>query len=183
MTAVSSRATVALLIVINGLLLSGLLYELIGLKLAPNDVIAAVQPVVTELPKTNHKPVVKRSIDDYKAILNRPLFNKERRPVEITDSESTAEDEKAFNLVGIVLTPEQQVAIIYSKKQEKPQKVALWDWIEGWRLISVEANSVMLRKGTRSIELALQRASKTETKTETLPETVKNSRKAKSDKR
>lgn len=167
MMAAGSRTILTLLIIINSVLLAMLMYEVIGLRFGAGDVSAAVEPVMPEMPANTKSPVKARSIEDYGEITSRPLFNQERRPTEITDEQDSEEEGNTLTLAGVVLTPEKQMAIIYSSKQEKAIKVPLWGWVEGWRLTSVEADKVTLHKGNRSLELELQRTSKPENKAET----------------
>lgn len=153
------RPQLLLLLTINLLLLATLGYEVLTLQQhQPVTGVEAAVPLEPPEP-TRGKAVIARTIDDYAEITSRPLFNRERRPIEQQQAEQVEEEALNFSLVGVVLTPEQQVAIIYSKKQKQPVKVALWEWIEGWRLVAVAANVIELRKGNRSVELELQRAS------------------------
>lgn len=158
------RPRVLLLLLVNALLLLLLVYQITAMQQQENPsaakAIAPDEPAMAERKRAHNV----RSIDDYAEVVNRPLFNLERRPLELESEAQDEVDAQAFNLIGVVLTPEQQVAIIYSKNQKRPVKVAQWEWIDGWRLVSVQASVVELRKGPRSVELALQRAS---TKSET----------------
>jgi hypothetical protein len=154
------RPQLLLLLALNALLFSLLGYEVMALQ-QHQAVVSVAAPAPLELPDAAQSPVVSaRTIEDYAEITNRPLFNRERRPLELQQADQVEEEALNFTLVGVVLTPEQQVAIIYSKKQKQPVKVALWEWIEGWRLVAVAANVVELRKGKRAVELELQRASR-----------------------
>ncbi len=158
------RPQVLLLLVTNALLISLLGYEVVSLQQPRHTVMAEEAQAVEQSAVAKAPAAPARTIDDYAEVTNRPLFNSERRPLEKGEAEAIEEEALAFTLVGVVLTPEQQVAIIYSKNQKQPVKVALWDWIEGWRLVAVQANMVELRKGSRSVELVLQRASQSGTK-------------------
>ncbi|MEN8170812.1 MAG: hypothetical protein ABFS08_11375 [Pseudomonadota bacterium] len=159
-----TRSIVVLLVLLNALLLSLVLYEFVSLQQVEDESASAMETPATELSLPQRAPVISRSIKDYGAVIARPLFNKERRPLEKDDNAGSDEDALAFTLVGVVLAGEQQVAIIYSRSQKQPVKVSLWGWIEGWRLVSVQAQGVHLRKGNRSLELELQRTSQAGTK-------------------
>lgn len=159
--ATGARSKLLLLAMLNALLLLLLFYEYISLQQLEGTAFASENSPVSEWSVPQREPAINRSIDDYAAVIARPLFNKERRPVAKEQSADSDADAEAFILVGVVLTTEQQVAIIYSKSQKRPVKVSLWGWIEGWRLLSVEAQQVSLRNGNRSLTLALQRTSNT----------------------
>lgn len=154
-----SRNYVLLLVLLNVLLLLLVVFEV--LRLPMQQKTAEVIPAVTgeEPPLTRPETVIPRSIRDYDEVIARPLFNKDRRAV-VKEADAVIQEEALpFSLVGVVLTAEQQVAIIYSENQKQPVKLALWEWVDGWRLVSVEAQGVGLRKGSRTVELALQRTS------------------------
>lgn len=162
MMVMRSRAMVLGLVLLNALLVSVVAYEFAGMAHSIDQNVTVKERLQPEVPEQQSKPASKHTIDDYSAMMSRPLFNKDRIPLEKTDTGDSEEDAKAFTLVGVVLTSEQQVAIIYSKNQNQPVKVPLWEWIDGWRLVTIEDHGVVLRKGSRSIELILQRASKAE---------------------
>lgn len=152
------------LLLLNALLCSLLLYEVVTLQqqaYTPDVSEAMALPLAPELMRGSR---LEHSLADYAEVTSRPLFNKERRPLAKSDAGVSDEDAKAFSLVGVVLTPEQQVAIIYSRNQGQPVKVALWEWIDGWRLISVVADTVQLKKGSNTLSLSLQRTSNAVTK-------------------
>jgi hypothetical protein len=152
------------LVLLNVLLLAVLVYEFFGLNVQQAQALAPAAETSSEIPLNPPEPVEHRSINDYDVMLVRPLFNKDRLPLDKDDSDAAAADASAFSLIGVVLTPEQQVAIIYSKNQVRQVKVPLWDWVDGWRLIEIEAQGVILRKANRSLELSLQRTSQAQTK-------------------
>lgn len=160
MKSATARPQIVLLVVVNALLLLVMGYEVMGRpqqEVFPDNNDAAPLEQV-EAPAEKMAPT--QRVEDFEEIVRRPLFNRERRPIEKAATDAADDTQAdAFTLVGVVLTPEQQVAIIYSKTQKQPVKVALWEWIEGWRLVSVQASVVELRKGKRSLELALQRTS------------------------
>ncbi len=153
------RPQILLLVVVNTVLASLLGYEVMALRQQQPTVTAAAQKVPELTVATKGKSGAPRAVKDYAEIINRPLFNMERRPLVQEESELSEEEARAFTLIGVVITPEQQVAILYSRSQQLPIKVAQWDWIEGWRLISIKANGVELRKGKNTLDLTLQRNS------------------------
>lgn len=159
MTAANRTLAPFLLLAINALLLSLMAYEVVSLQPpAVQEGRAVVPPPQNPLADVRNSDIT-RTLDDYGEMVNRPLFNRDRRPLENDEPANSEEDALAFSLLGVVLTPEQQVAIIYSRNQQQPVKVALWGWIDGWRLTALEASTAQLRKGNRSLELALQRTS------------------------
>lgn len=161
MMIVARSGAVAALLLVNGLLLAVLGYQWLNLDLEVRNANAALEPEPYELPSTNIEPFAKRAMSDYSAVTSRPLFNRDRLPLPESEEEA-GEDAELFSVLGIVLTSEQQVAILYSKTQKQPVKVALWEWIDGWRLIAVEPKRVVLRKGNRTMEMLLKHNSNTE---------------------
>ncbi len=158
MRARRSRPQIFLLMALNALLLSLIAYEVVSLQPKEGEAAGAVLSPA-QSPVARQQPKITRTLDAYGELVNRPLFNKERRPLEREEPANSEEDALAFTLRGVVITPAQQVAIIYSRSQQQPVKVPLWGWIEGWRLVSVQAGVAHLRKGSRSLELPLQRTS------------------------
>lgn len=154
-----SRNYVLLLVLFNVLLLLLMVYEVLRLPLQ-QQAAEVIHAVASEEPLLPHREAdIPRTIRDYDEVIARPLFNKDRRAV-VKEADAVIQEETLpFSLVGVVLTAEQQVAIIYSENQKQPVKLALWEWVDGWRLVSVEAQGVGLRKGNRTVELALQRTS------------------------
>ena len=121
-------------------------------------------------------------ISDFDEIIQRPLFSTDRQVAEEI-AEDTPVQKPARNpdlqLTGIVLSDEEQVALIKSKKQAKLQRVKLNENILGWKLIELNNSSVKLKSGRQEITLDLSR--KTDpvkarqlTKQQTIQQKLKN---------
>jgi type II secretory pathway component PulC len=101
-------------------------------------------------------------IDYYEEITKRPLFNSDRTPEEVHVEEQTIETSTAgrrpdLTLIGIVLTDDEQLALVRSRKSPKIQRVKLDESLEGWKLAELKPNTAVFRSGTRDLTLELNR--------------------------
>lgn len=101
-------------------------------------------------------------IDYYEEITQRPLFNSDRKPKDVPVEEQTTETRTAgsrpdLTLIGIVLTNEEQLALVRSRKNPKIQRVKLDESFEGWKLAELEPHTAIFRSGTRDLTLELNR--------------------------
>lgn len=117
--------------------------------------ITPVTPAATELPP----------VTAYQEIVERPLFMADRRPYEppppaaspVTQRPSKAQQ---FSLSGVVITEQQNIAILQSADGKTMQRVALGEVIDGWTLTEVHEQHVVLQKDddTRILELEIKTA-------------------------
>ncbi len=114
----------------------------------------------TSVAQANH--LADRS--DFDEITQRPLFSSTRQPEE-KEEEEVFEDiffeppvqQPDFKLVGIVLSPEENMALIQSENESNLQRVMLNETIEGWELIKINPNLVELGSGDQLITLEIER--------------------------
>jgi hypothetical protein len=100
-------------------------------------------------------------LTEYRDIVERPLFSDTRRPAPdepevIAEPEPETEEQK-FTLIGVMVTPELQMALVEVEDQDKVARLKIGEKTNGWTLEGVESNKVVLRKGDSVRELPLVR--------------------------
>jgi len=99
---------------------------------------------------------------DFSEVIERPLFNEERKPIELPDHEKQAiienSDPTKFKLIGTVLLTGVSQALL-QKNNLTIERVELGDTVDGWELKSVEVDHIVIVKGEKNIQLDLQRKS------------------------
>ena len=99
-------------------------------------------------------------LSEYSEIVERPLFMSSRRPQ--AESEETVEPEApeqdtAFTLLGVLITPEKSTALLQIDESGGTARVALGESVQGWKLESAHADSVTLSKRETTLNLPLVR--------------------------
>jgi|GEM_PF-3998249 len=158
---INSKFTMLLLIAIITILGNTIYY----LLKKPHDIPAnnAAQPSKSlKLEKTPVSQVQSLpEISAFKEVLERPLFSSDRQPEkeELVDQEIVQKPARNpdFKLAGIVLSDEEKVALIKSRKEPKLKRVKIEENIDGWKLIEIKSNSVKLESGNHQITLDLTR--------------------------
>lgn len=120
------------------------------------DAVGAV-PSRTSPPPTGrvHEPArfVMRPLQSFGAITARPLFSSSRRPVHT--SSSSMEPSSSLVLAGIIITPQAREALIRHGDPEVTSDVKAGQQIQGWTVVSILPNGVILRSGTTENKLKL----------------------------
>lgn len=98
-------------------------------------------------------------LDAYTETLERPLFSMNRRPEDANASAASAAN--AFILTGVVITPTRREALLLPQRGKDVLRGKLGDWVNGWKLETIEPERVTLRRGTRQMDLVLERPWKT----------------------
>ena len=106
---------------------------------------------------------------DYAIVVERPLFFAERAPYVALEpapppnqpGPQTAPMPGAsapFTLSAIVISAGQRLAVIHYGRDNKQQRIALGQSIDGWAFAAIEPRSVLVRKGsqTQTLELAIK---------------------------
>ncbi len=94
-------------------------------------------------------------IEDFQAILERPIFSPGRRPPPVGSVElSATTGDVSFVLKGILIDADERTALFRSKRSDKLVRLGEGDKIEGWTLVRIEADQVILASG--EIEKALE---------------------------
>jgi hypothetical protein len=86
--------------------------------------------------------------EDFSEVLERPLFSPTRRPpaegtVAAPDSEPTLE----VTLMGIIISSEEQIAIVKPKGGGGFLRLSVGDSFQGWAVESIEPNRIIFRRG------------------------------------
>jgi hypothetical protein len=103
---------------------------------------------------------------DFTALLSKPVFAENRKPLKPatgsaggeTDAEVVYELSGQYRLAGIVLTPEQELAIIIDQKSGKAHKLAVSESIAGWQLKQLEPVMAVFEKAQQQRRLALKQS-------------------------
>ena len=106
---------------------------------------------------------------DYAVVVERPLFFAERAPYVALEPDpplsqpgpQTAPMPGAsapFTLSAIVISAGQRLAVIHYGRDNRQQRIALGQAIDGWAFAAIEPRSVLVRKGsqTQTLELAIK---------------------------
>jgi general secretion pathway protein N len=96
-------------------------------------------------------------INRYDEILERPLFLATRRPPEVQPetTQKQSDSGEGLRLLGVVLTPQQTVALLQVDSNGKTARLKVGEKFEGWQLESVSASKVALRRGEEMKNLPL----------------------------
>ncbi len=100
----------------------------------------------------------KRTAEQFRETVGRPLFNPSRRPVQRKETaeagpSATVSD---LRLVGVMKTADRPPrALLRSPNQPNGKWIAEGAELNGWRLHKVNERSVVLQSGARSHELKL----------------------------
>ncbi len=156
----NSKLTMLLLIAIITILGNTIYYLL--KKPQENPATELAQPPANLKLKTT--PTIQAqplaNMSEYEEIIERPLFSSNRQPEEETVEQETVQRpvrNPDLKLAGIVISNEENVALIKSRKEPKLQRLKLEEKIDGWKLIAIKSNSVKLESGNDQITLDLTR--------------------------
>jgi len=107
-------------------------------------------------------PVESRPLADFQLMLERPLFNANRRPLkeEVAGSEETSLDEQqlreVWRLTGIVLEPERQLALFSQRNGSLHLQLEVGMMLANdWVLARITEGHAELQRGDRRIEILL----------------------------
>ena len=105
------------------------------------------------------------SIDEFVAIVERPLFTDNRRPVivDVTDTggsqpnltTGTTASQDEFLLSGIIITSSEQIALIQKGTDKKIFRMEIGEIIDGWSLVEIHEKEILLTRGNESKKLKL----------------------------
>ena len=96
----------------------------------------------------------------FEVILERPLFSPTRRPpAQGTATVAAPEAALKLDLVGVVISGGEKIALIIPQGGTAIQRLAIGDSFQGWLLESIEPQSVTFRRGEieEQIELSFDR--------------------------
>lgn len=118
-----------------------------------------------EFKLTPVEPFQVAPLNDYRDIIERPLFLADRRPPEETPEQSTVSETPAADedlvLLGVVLTPDANMALLQVDQGGQVARLRVGEKVKGWELQSVQANQVHLNNGEKELDLPLLRNQQT----------------------
>ncbi len=87
-------------------------------------------------------------VEDFSAILERPLFSPSRRPPEQGVAAVPApESQLQVTLVGVIISSEEQIAIVRLTDASRFARLSVGDSLQGWILDLIEPNRITFRRG------------------------------------
>ena len=99
----------------------------------------------------------------YRETVERPLFYPERRPPKEAPPPAPSpepvveEEEREMTLIGVLITPKSTTAMVKVVDEEKTDLLKVGDKVESWQLAEIKPDSILLKKGKETKELALLR--------------------------
>ncbi len=94
-------------------------------------------------------------IDSYREVLERPVFLQSRRPPP-EERRGTVIQPSSLVLVGLIIAPDGQRALIQYGEPPRLQRVMVGQAIEGWSVESILADRIVVRHGDAEEELKLK---------------------------
>jgi len=98
-------------------------------------------------------------VGSFAEIMRRPLFELSRRPVQIVAAEnstSAATLRKKWRLSGVILD-DNNIAIIETVRPGENQSLVAGQSLDGWLVQEINADDVVLGRGTQSIRFTLHK--------------------------
>ncbi len=112
----------------------------------PVEAAGGQAPPLSDLPA--EPSFVMAPAESFSAILERPLFSPTRRPpAEGTVTIESAEPELEVTLVGIIISSEEQIAIIKPKGGSQFVRLSEGDSFQGWVLETIEPDRITFQRG------------------------------------
>ena len=132
----------------------------------PDKPPASGPEAVTETAPEDARPP-EPDIADYAVVVERPLFFAERTPYVAGEPDTPLTQPQPqtapgldipFTLSAIVISAGKRLAVIHYGRDNKQQRIALGQSIDGWTFTAIERRSVLLKKGnaTKNLELAIK---------------------------
>ncbi len=113
---------------------------------APSGGGAAGTPPLAALPAQPSYTMA--PAEDFAAILERPLFSPTRRPpAQGVVAAAAPEPELQVTLVGVIISSDEQIAIVRLKDAGRFARLSVGDSFQGWILDSIEPSRVTFRRG------------------------------------
>ena len=87
-------------------------------------------------------------VEDFSEVLDRPLFSPTRRPpAEGAVPAPDSEPELEVTLVGVIISSEEQIAIVKPKDGSRLLRLSVGDSFQGWAVDSIEKSRIIFRRG------------------------------------
>jgi len=110
-------------------------------------------------------------IGTFSAALEHPLFSRSRTPPEVTvdSGPAPAPSEVDAKLAGVTATGTEKVAIVFPTGSTRGQQLREGDWFQGWEVIEINDDSIVLERDGRTETLILDFAGETPAKPDDAP--------------
>jgi hypothetical protein len=92
---------------------------------------------------------------DFKAIVERPVFNASRRPSAPAETGSVVRPPSDLQLIGVAIDGERKRALLKTQQQPRARWIEEGGSIEGWVVSSVRADGAIVASGQQTHELRL----------------------------
>ena len=115
-------------------------------------------------------PLANLTLDKLHDTVRRPLFETSRRPIEapapvlppprvepVAPAPPPFVDQNALSLLGVVASEGRAIALIKRNQSGQNVRVEVGDTVDGWTIVSIEPQRVMIRQGDAQIALRLFR--------------------------
>ena len=158
----------SLFLAITSLLLVAIIAWELTTPYGPQEIAAApLEYPAEKSKKTAFKqtspPFRLEKVAAYAAIAERPLFSPSRQPTKPPPPIPKTAGRKSItniSLSGIIISPDQKTALIRSSKSPKLQSLIEGEKIQGWRLVRVLADRIVLTAGDETAEISIWDKSK-----------------------
>jgi len=94
-------------------------------------------------------------IENYRVIVERPLFMMTRRPSGPGDAQLADSAHFMLTLTGIIVEGGERQAVFRHQEQRRPLRLSVGMSRQGWKLQNIADDHVVFRRGAQSLRLAL----------------------------
>ncbi len=95
-------------------------------------------------------------LEDFSTILERPLFSPTRRPpAQGAVAVASPEPGLEVTLVGVIISSEEQIAIVRLKDASRFARLSVGDSFQGWTLEAIEPSRITFRRGDLEAHIEL----------------------------
>jgi hypothetical protein len=94
-------------------------------------------------------------IENYRVIVERPLFMMTRRPSGPGDAQLADSAHFMLTLTGIIVEGGERQAVFRHQEQRRPLRLSVGMSRQGWELQNIADDHVVFRRGAQSLRLAL----------------------------
>ena len=130
----------------------------------PHDIAVTVDPLDHTARADRAQLSVHKlaTIAAYGTVAERPLFSADRRPYHPAEPEPSPAPQPVaprvtFQLSAIVTSSSAKLALLKSSTSLKVSRVGLNEVVDGWALVDIRADEVVLRKGSDAQTVTLQK--------------------------
>lgn len=95
------------------------------------------------------------SLDAFNEVVERTLFEPERRPPPDTGGPQALAELRELTLTGVVIAPGTRLAVLRDHSPNEVLRVPLGASVGDWKLVEVRKDGVVLRRGSATRELLL----------------------------